>query len=275
MDIVIGENAARPDNLSPSGRVRFLRDPIMLFTLVGALIFGIYHFATRGDPVIYTEAVNKALIDDHEAVLGRPATDEEKARLRNDYIEDELLFREAIAQGDHLTDSIVRKRLVDKMRYAAAGQAPDPTDAEMVNFYADHIETYRTEPKMSFEHVFFSAKPDQTRLSELQKGGSIEGDDFWVGRNFPHYGESMIRGIFGQPFLEQLKAAPEGEWSGLYRSSRGWHFVRKSETIAPELRPFSEVQDQVRLDMTNAFTKAGLEAEMIRLTQKYGVEDAD
>lgn len=255
---------------------RRLTDPLALFLLAGGAIFAAHWLVTSGDPVIYTADIEKALVADHEALTGRPASAADKARLMADHVADELLFREAIARGEHLTDSVVRKRLIDKMRFAVTGPPPEPAEAEMVNFYAENINLYRSEPRTSFEHVFFSAKSGATaaRLLELQQGARIVGDDFWVGRDFPRYGDSMVRGIFGQGFVDALGGAPMNQWVGPIQSPRGWHFVRKTATQVPTVIPYADIRDQVLRDLEAKASTAALDAEIARLTEIHGVNDA-
>ena len=265
----------RPGGFGAAVKQR-LTDPLVLFLLAGGAIFAAHALATSGDPVVYTADIEKALVADHEALTGRTATAADKTRLMADHVADELLFREAVARGEHLTDSVVRKRLIDKMRFAVTGPPPEPAEAEMVNFYAENIGLYRSEPRTSFEHVFFSEKPaaPAARLLDLQQGTRITGDDFWVGREFPRYGDSMVRGIFGQGFVDALGKAPMNQWVGPVQSPRGWHYVRKSAVEAPAVIPYADIRDQVVRDMEAKATTAALDAEIARLTEIHGVKDA-
>ncbi|MBV2150743.1 peptidyl-prolyl cis-trans isomerase [Sphingobium sp. AS12] len=271
---------AAPSARAPRLRVmagKAIRDPLVAFMAVGVALFGGYHIIEREQkpPVIFTPQVEQAMVGEYETLVGRPATAADKARIKRDYLAEELLFREAIDRNMHLTDGETRKRLVDKVRYLIAGAPPEPTDEQLVNHYSDNLAQYRAEPRTSFTQIYRAQKPADAALllAQLNAGETIAGDDFWLGRAFPLYGDSMVRGIFGQPFVATLKTAPEGRWFGPVRSPRGWHFVRKSESIASAMIPFPAIRDQVRQDYMIAHSNAAIDKALAGLKEKYDVED--
>ncbi|WP_171899257.1 peptidyl-prolyl cis-trans isomerase [Sphingobium sp. RAC03] len=254
-----------------------MRDPLFAFLVVGVALFGGYQIIERAQkpPVVFTPQVEQAMVEDYEMLVGRPATAADKARIKRDYLAEELLFREAINRNMHLTDGETRKRLVDKVRYLIAGAPPEPTDEQLVNHYADNLAQYRAEPRTSFTQVYRAQKPADAALllAQLNAGETIPGDDFWLGRAFPRYGDSMVRGIFGQPFVATLKTAPDGRWFGPVQSPRGWHFVRKSESIPAAMIPFPAIKDQVRQDYMIAHSEAAIDKALAGLKEKYDVEE--
>jgi len=238
-------------------------------------LFGLFEFVAGDDaePVQLTAATRAALLRDFEAVAGRKAGPEDVARLEHDYIADELLFRDAIANGLHLADGMVRGRLVEVMRLRAAGALPDPTPEELVNYYSAHLERYSSEPAASFEQVYFSALPAEpaATLASLQAGRRVAGEPFPQGGRFPRYGQSMLRGLFGQSFVETLWIAPLGQWSGPIQSTQGWHYVLVTERLPPVLLPFQDVQEQVETDFLAAAIQHAVDRRVAELEQKYEV----
>lgn len=254
---------------------RVVGDPLFVFAVAGVALFGLYEIVSGGDaePVELTAATRAALLRDFEAVAGRKAEAGDLARIEHDYIADELLFRDAIASGLHLTDGMVRGRLVEVMRLRAAGELPDPTPEELVNHYAEHLERYRSEPAASFEQIYFAGQPADPAgtLASLQAGRRVAGEPFPQGERFPRYGQSMLRGLLGQPFVEALWAAPLGQWSGPVHSSRGWHYVLVTERLPPVLLPFDEVRDQVETDFLAAAIQDVVDRRVAELAQRYEV----
>jgi len=251
-------------------------DPLIIFLVVGGAFFLVYaglEKRTR-EPVHYSLATQKTLTDEFEMLTGRKATNADKAQLEKNFIADELLFREAVSRGMYLTDSQIKKRLIDKVRFLIAGAPPEPTEEQLVNYYADNLNLYQTEPKTSFEQVYFAKPPADPNavLAELASGQKIAGDDFWQGRNFPLYGDSMVRVLFGQPFVDALARIPANRWQGPYKSSRGYHFVRKTERVTPHLMPYAEVHEQVRQDFMMSKTNSAIDSEIEKLKGKYDVE---
>ncbi|GLS98948.1 hypothetical protein GCM10007897_03260 [Sphingobium jiangsuense] len=260
----------------PASAGRLVRDPLFLFLIVGGAIFLAWHLTqrSRADPVTYTPAIEKQLVENFELVSGRKATPADREKLRDDYIGDELMFREALERGLHLSDAETRERLVDQLRYIVAGAPVEPTEEQMVDYYASHPDLYRTEPGISFSQVFFASRPadEAAILAALNRGEAVRGDDFWLGRDFPDYGHSMIRGMFGKPFLDRLEQGVAGVWQGPVQSSRGWHFVRKTGTKAPARIPYATARPQVRQDFMMSSTREALDREVAKLKEKYDVE---
>ena len=225
------------------------------------------------DPVHLTAGTRAALVRDFEAIAGRKAGAEDLARIERDYTAEELLFRDAIASGLHLTDGMVRGRLVEVMRLRAAGELPDPTPEELVNYYSEHLERYRSEPAASFEQVYFVERPAQpaATLASLRAGKSVAGEPFPSGDLFPRYGQSMLRGLLGQAFVEALWAAPIGQWTGPIQSSHGWHYVLVTERLPPVLLPFDEVREQVETDFLAAEIQDAVDRRIAELEQTYEV----
>lgn len=254
---------------------RIVGDPLFAFLVAGLVLFALYELVSgdEDEPVQLTAGTRAALLRDFEAVAGRKAGAEDVARIEHDYIADELLFRDAIASGLHLTDGMVRGRLVEVMRLRAAGELPDPTPEELVNYYSENLERYRSEPAASFEHIYFAGQPADPAgaLAALQAGRPVTGEPFPQGERFPHYGQSMLRALLGQPFVEALWAAPIGQWAGPIRSSQGWHYVLVTERLPPVLLPFDEVREQVETDFLAAAIQDAVDRRVAELEQRYEV----
>ncbi len=254
---------------------RIVRDPLFTFLVAGAAIFLVYdRVADRGvGPVEVSAATRAALVADFEALTGRQASADDTDRLLRDHVADELLFRAALDEGRHLDDGIVRARLVEQMRVQVAGRVPDPSEEELVDHYSEHLERYRSEPAASFEHLFLREAPGDAAalLAQLRRGESLEGDAFEHGREFPRYGQSMLRGLFGQGFVSALWSAPIGEWTGPVQSSQGWHFLRVGERLPAQRLPFAEVRRQVESDYLAMAIDAAVAKRLIELERNYGV----
>ena len=254
---------------------RMIRDPLFAFAVAGIALFAVYAVlqSRSAEPVRLTAATRGALIADFEALTGRPAGADDIARIEREYVADELLFRDAIDTDLHLTDGEVRRQLVEKMRLRITGLLPDPTDEQLVNHYAENLDRYRSEPAVSFEHVYFSSLPPDSAsvLARLRAGEVIAGEPFAQGRSFPRYGRSILRGMFGQSFVDALWSAPLGEWSGPLESPQGWHYLRATERLPEALLAFDEVRSQVENDYLVAQIQQAVERRVAELEQRHEV----
>lgn len=253
---------------------RVLRDPLTMFVAVAALLFGVYWAMGRHANAIAVSAVTQAgLADNYKLMTGRMPDAVEKKKLVDDYVTDEILFREAVARGMHLTDRSTRARLVDRLRFLIAGAPKTPAEADLLDFYAEHGELYRAEPQISMTQVYFTKMPPapEAILAALNRGERIDGDDLWMGRTFPDYGESMLRGMFGAQVVDAARKAPPGVWVGPYPSARGVHYLKIEHRNPPQLMRYTDVRDQVRQDMMAAETAGAVKAAVRKMEAKYDV----
>jgi hypothetical protein len=253
----------------------FLRDPLVVFLVVGAALFAGFWALGRHDRTIeVSAAVQQSLVADYQLMTGRAPDAAQKHRLVGDYVANEILFREAIARGMHLTDRSTKVRLVDRLRFLIAGAPKTPSEADLLDFYSEHTALYRAEPQISLSQVFFTAMPAAPAavLAALNRGDRIDGDDFWMGRTFPNYGESMLRGMFGAPLLAAARTAPVGRWVGPYPSARGVHFIRVDARHPPALMRYTDVRDQVAQDLMAAETSGAVDAAVRKMEAEYDVK---
>lgn len=251
------------------------RDPLVSFALVGGACFLLYWGLNGGqEPVMVTQAVQASLAEEYEMLHGEKPSPEDQKALVDRFVADELLFREAVAQGLHLGDKEIKRRLIDRMRFLVAGAQPEPTEADLIEYYAENPEIYVSEPRSSFSHVFFENAPDdeQAVLAALNAGRAVNGDDFWMGRDLKSVGNSMVRVMFSQGFLDQLQTLPEGKWVGPVASSRGVHFVRVDGREEGRRMPYAEVRDQVERDWRADRTNTLLASHIGKLKADYDVE---
>lgn len=254
-----------------------VRDPLTAFVVVGAAFFLLYAALNQDRRTIEASAaVQTALAQEFELLLGRKPSVAERQKLVADYVDDEILFREALEQKMHLTDKQTKQRLIDKLRFMVVGAPAEPVEADLVDFYSEHIQLYQLEPKVTFDHVFFVQPPADSAgiLQRLNSGGRITGDDFWMGSHFAAYGQSMLRGMFGQPFLTQVEQAPKGQWVGPLTSSRGTHFVRLQGVSGEVLAPYLDVRQQVRQDWQAERTRTILQTALAGFRKNYDVQIA-
>lgn len=252
------------------------RDPFTIFLMAAAAIFLLYWSVTASRAEIdVTVAIQKSLSEDYEMMTGHKPDPAAKKKLIDDYIANELLFREAVARGMHMSDKTTKQRLIDRVRFLIAGAPNDPSEDTLLGFYASNPDLYRSEPRLSVQNIFFEKGPPADAkgiLARLNAGETVKGDDFWMGHDMPNYGISMLRGIFGQPLLDAVGKAPVGVWIGPVQSTRGWHFVRVSERGDSRLIPYAEARDQVLQDYNVRQTKAVVQKELARLKEDVDVQ---
>ncbi len=169
---------------------------------------------------------------------GRAApTREELRSIVDQRVREEVFYREALALGLDEEDTIVRRRLAQKMEFLAeeAAVVPEPTEAELLAWYGDHPEGVALPGRVTFSHLYFSpdrrgsnARDDAARaLVGLTRNGAGEPEPRTVADPFmfqDHYGDRSLEdvaSIFGRSFGQALFGVAPGAWSGPIESGYG------------------------------------------------------
>jgi hypothetical protein len=271
---------------------RWFREPALQFLLIGAAIFAL-HALVRGQVsggdsprhIRVTREDIRRLRDGHFALMGRMPSQEEEQRIIERYVDDEVLFREALALGLDKGDSVVRGRLAQKMQFVSEDLNPpaEPTESELREFLKSSGK-YVQPRKMTFQQIFFSrdrrgvrAKSDaEAELSKLKRdpsqGAPASGDPFMLGKRFADRSETDLAGLFGPAFAKEVFALPPGDWSGPIASSYGMHLVRVENITPSAISPLEAVRERVRQDLLQVRRDEANRAMLRKLHEKYRIE---
>jgi peptidyl-prolyl cis-trans isomerase C len=271
------------------GSRRCAREPLLHFLLIGAALFAIYHWlnpsADNSDTSRRIELTNddiRQLEISWTAQWQRPPTADEMRNLVEDRVRQEILYREGLALGLDRGDTIVKRRLAQKMEFLAddVSALRDPSLDELKKWYAKNGSQFSLPSRITFRHLYFS--PDKrgaqardaaaSALATLPDMSAATIDLTTLGDPFmfqDHYGEStpdQVANVFGKKFTEELFKLTPGKWHGPVESGLGWHLVWV-DSITPGRTPeFEEVDvSQIKsqwLSAQRAETKRELFAAM-------------
>ena len=145
------------------------------FALLGAALFAADRFWWRADPpaVVIPAARVAVLRDDLTRALGRPPAPEELERAIAPELDDELLYRAALARGYERDDPVVFRRLVQNLRFAGAseqrGDASLFDEALALRMHESDVVVRRRlvqRMRLDLEALAPTADPDETALRE-------------------------------------------------------------------------------------------------------------
>ena len=145
-----------------------LREPLIHFLLIGALLFGLYGLAQSGRPAAAGATDIRLSLDEirqltllFQSQWRRPPTPQELDRLVENKVQQEILYREALAMGLDKDDEIVKRRMAQKMQFLAedVAAAHEPTTADLRSWFDANSAKFAQPPRLSFRHLYFS--PDQ------------------------------------------------------------------------------------------------------------------
>ncbi|MEJ2471806.1 MAG: peptidylprolyl isomerase [Desulfuromonadales bacterium] len=273
-----------------SGRIKeWLREPLLHFLLIGALLFLVFQLRGGGGPgtnrIVITPGQVESMTARFLKIWQRPPTGDELKGMIDDHVRGEMAAREAIALGLDQGDTIIQRRLRQKLEFLAEDMnSVPPTDAELQSWLEGHPETYRVDARITFRQVYLN--PDRhgatlekdagELLARLQKAGlkvdsSNLGDSLMLPHQLPLTSESGISRQFGQAFTEALFKAEPGGWTGPIRSGFGLHLVYVEAREDARMPDLAEVRPAVERDLLADRRKRALEEMYEALLQRYQV----
>lgn len=269
---------------------RLLREPLVHFALLGALIFAGWRVVgePQGEPdsIVITRGQIAALERGFAGTWQRPPTAQELEDLIGERIREEVWYRQAVALGLDRDDPVIRRRLRQKMEFLVddAGASAPPDDAELRRYLEAHAARYRIVRAFSFRHVFLNPAArgmalagDAARLLEqLNRDGasadvSTVGDPFLLEREFENASAVDVAQQFGEDFLTAVTAAESSRWVGPVTSAYGHHLVFIQQRTEGQMPPIDEVRDRVLQDWQHEQRRAVNEQTYRNLLARYEV----
>ncbi|MDB5454234.1 MAG: hypothetical protein JWO33_2812 [Caulobacteraceae bacterium] len=236
---------------------RVLAEPLLHFAILGALIFiGATTVKAHARPTLHIGRQEIAQLAAYwEAQMQRPPTKAELDGLVRERIDEEILAAEARRLGMDRDDLIIRRRLAQKMAFAAddVSDAREPAEADLKAWYAAHPADYRSPARAGLRQVFFSddrgpgAKAAaQSALAALRAGEPAAGDPSVLPLAYADVSLDELAKDYGPDFARTAATSPVGVWQGPVHSGFGWHLVRIERRTGALVAPFAEVRDEVR-----------------------------
>ena len=243
---------------------RWAREPLLHFLVIGAALFAVYYWrnpsAANSDTSRRIELTNddlRQLEISWTAQWQRPPTPDEMRNLVEDKVHQEILYREGLALGLDRDDTIVKRRLAQKMEFLSddVSALRDPSLDELKKWYAKHGAQFTLPSRITFRHLYFSSDKRGSKardaavaaLAKLPDNSAATIDLTSLGDRFmfqDHYAEStsdQVAKVFGTRFAEELLKLRPGKWNGPVESGLGWHLVWV-DAITPRCTPdFEEV----------------------------------
>ena len=225
-----------------------LREPLIHFLLIGAALFGVYTLVPEARTGAAASKEIRLSLDEiaqltllFQSQWRRPPTQQELQRMVENKVQQEILYREALAMGLDRDDEIVKRRMAQKMQFLAedVAAAREPTSAELKAWYEKNSASFAQPPRLSFRHLYFSpdrrgarARDDAAKaLAELAgqpedaKIASALADPFMFQEYYRDRAPDYLAKEFGPQFALAVAKLPPGSWQGPIESGFGWHLV--------------------------------------------------
>ena len=268
-----------------------LREPLLQFMALGALLF--LWFEWKGGAsgpgttrIVITEGIVQNLVSGFTRTWKRPPTPAELKGLVDEHVKEEIATREAIAMGLDRDDTVIRRRLRQKLEFlveGAGGETP-PTDAELQQWLDTHPGVFQAEPRVALRQVFLSPqrRPPAARadaeqlLARLRRAGreariDALGDPTMLPGELPLGPVSEVSRTFGDKFATGVAALEPGQWGGPVESAYGLHLVLVTEREAAPRPALADVRPLVLREFLAQRSRTQLDELYKGLLAKYTV----
>lgn len=272
---------------------RLLREPLLHFLVLAAGLFMLSNYwgdtPKSGDKetIVVSEAKIRSLAHIWQKTWQRPPTHAELQGLIDDYVDEEVFYRQALAMGLDREDTIIRRRLRQKLEFVAEdlADAVEPTDEQLQQYLDNHPDAFRLEQRATFRQIYLSPQRRGDALAEdirqllVKLNGnddSVDAAELGDPSLLPHFHENLrnseIANLFGREFASGLFAVEDGRWVGPVESGYGVHLVLPQERVAGRLPELAEVRKEVRREWYAARRAASKEDFYRGLRERFEVD---
>jgi hypothetical protein len=268
---------------------RLVAEPLLRFLLLGALLFAF--FAWQGGGAGNRRIVITGGLIDHLAAgfartWQRPPTEIELKGLIDDYVKEEIAAREAVAMGLDRDDTVIRRRLRQKLEFLLVDEAAaaHASDAELAAWMAKHADALTVEPELALRQVYVNPDrhgsaaradaerpPAQLRAAGPDAATDRLGDPSMLPPELPKGPLREVSRAFGPDFAEQLTKQEPGVWAGPLESPYGLHLVLVRERTAGGMPALAAVRPLVEREVQAERRAAARQALYDRFLAEYAV----
>jgi parvulin-like peptidyl-prolyl cis-trans isomerase-like protein len=249
---------------------KLLREPLVHFLLLGTVLFAAHgalveRATSEPGKIVVSQSRIDHLKEGFARTWLRAPTAEELEGLIRDYIREEVYYREALAMGLDRDDTIIRRRLQQKLEFLSENTTDltSPTDEELRAFLQNNPDQFRSQRRFSFQQVYLSLERHRVSLAgdaaellrQLRNSNGSDtsrlGDPSLLEPRFADVEATEVAKQFGEKFAIALNDLPLGEWQGPVESNYGIHLVFVDERTERRSPALEEVRDAVRRELLN------------------------
>lgn len=274
---------------------RLLSQPLVQFLVIGALVFGLYRLVgnSPGEGEKQVIEVGSGRIAQLREIFSRtwqrPPTEPELRGLIESYIKEEVYYREGRKAGLDRDDTVIRRRMQQKMEFLIEPDIAEltPKEDELRTFFEANAERFAIPARVAFEQIFFNignrgetAHEEAAELRARLNGDDSAldtaelGDPTLLPRQVPLTSIERISGQFGEEFAAVLAAAPAGQWNGPMQTGYGLHLIRIKRKTPAVLPALDKVRDEVVRAWQDEKRRQIAEDRYRMLREKYEVRIA-
>jgi hypothetical protein len=277
---------------------KLLKEPLVHFLIIGALMFVISDiiekdYVSEDYRIEITKQNVESMFKRWVEQLKRMPTQEEFDAYLENYLKEEILYREAKTMGLDKDDIIIKRRLVQKLEFLTNDliNISPPNLEEVKKYYEENPDEFTLPGKVDFIHIFFSIdassldevkekaeviKKNLNQKSEIPKNYFKLGDPFLLPYEFNDMPMDNVTRNFGQSeFSDNLYNLSVGKWDGPFLSTYGVHLVYVLKKQLSTMLDFIEVKENIKLEIAEKRNRKAYKDFLSELKKKYNIRYSD
>lgn len=270
------------------GKLPLWREPLLHFVVLGGLLFAAaFVLAEEPEPpprrIVLSEAHRAELEQQWRERTGTEPSAADVDLMVRQWIDREILFREAIGMELHQDDMVVRNQVISKLTiaYQNLAKVPEVSEQDLRDYLEDNRDTYSEPARYDVVHMFAPQGPGaraevEGYLAEVEAGAKpLEvGPRYPKGRRFRLRSHKNLVAVFGDAFADALVEQDVGDWK-IRQSDRGWHAIQIKKVYAPKPADFDALRGQLEADYERFYRQSDVRRQVLRLREQYEVEFPD
>lgn len=268
---------------------RMAREPMAQFIAVALALFAV-HSVVNGpeeppeDVIVVSEGRIAQIAEGFRLLSGRPPGKAELEALVDDFVREEIAYREAVALGLDADDTVVRRRMRQKMEFLLEDMTAidEPTDADLQALLDEKPEVYVAPERRAMRQVLsgLDARGEgvtahASALLERVRAGADPaglGDASMLPAALPLTTRQGVATLFGRDFADAVFATSVQGWFGPVQSAFGAHAVQIVEIEQPRAAKLDDVRLALRADWIEARRAAHRAEREGSIRKRYAVD---
>ena len=215
-------------------------------------------------------------------------SDKKINQLKKDFIQREVLVREAKRLGLDKIDSIISARLAQLGQQALVGESIniDSIRLSEINDFFEINKSHYIEPEtISFSHIFFDTEERaKSYLLKLEKESDVKklknlintgGIVFPYQKNYSKKPFSFVVGHFGEIGAQNIFSLQKDikNWQGPIRSSLGYHLINVFNKTSMKQMALDDILSEVKRDYYDQLRKKDTKVTISNKILEYQIID--
>jgi len=259
----------------------------LLLALAMILVRGTPGDSENASRVVFTEADVAQVRAKFMRTWNRPPTAGELRKGLEQYVRDEILYREALARNLDRADPTVRLAMVRKitMMGVARAEAAELTDEDIQAYFALRKERYRIPARVDMVQVYLNKdkRGDSIRTEAEQLLASLRkrepqpeelanlGDVSMLRNIYTDVSDQDLDRVFGGNLGSAVVALTPGMWHGPIESGYGLHLVKVTHRQESRIPDLTEVVQRVITDLRYEGRQAAEDQFYAEIAPRYQV----